>query len=111
MTQMREGVEAINAAVDIQVAASLGMLTQEQVDDLRDMGVHRYNHNLEAARSYFPAGRDHALLRGALGHLPDGPRSPAWSCAAAGWSAWARRSSSGPSSPPSSASSSPTRCR
>ncbi|HCQ19092.1 MAG TPA: biotin synthase BioB, partial [Dermacoccus sp.] len=40
--------------VDIQVAASLGMLTQEQVDDLRDMGVHRYNHNLEAAKSYFP---------------------------------------------------------
>ena len=54
MTQMREGVKAIHAEVDIQVAASLGMLTQEQVDDLRDMGVHRYNHNLEAARSYFP---------------------------------------------------------
>ncbi len=54
MTQMREGVAAIREAVDIQVAASLGMLTQEQVDDLRDMGVHRYNHNLEAARSYFP---------------------------------------------------------
>ena len=30
------------------------MLTQAQVDDLVDMGVHRYNHNLEAARSYFP---------------------------------------------------------
>ena len=54
MTQMREGVKAIHAEVDIKVAASLGMLTQEQVDDLRDMGVHRYNHNLEAARSYFP---------------------------------------------------------
>jgi len=54
MTQMREGVKAIHAEVDIQVAASLGMLTQEQVDELRDMGVHRYNHNLEAARSYFP---------------------------------------------------------
>jgi biotin synthase len=54
MTQMREGVAAIRAAVDIQVAASLGMLTQQQVDDLRDMGVHRYNHNLEAGRSYFP---------------------------------------------------------
>jgi biotin synthase len=54
MAQMREGVAAIKAAVDIQVAASLGMLTQEQVDDLRDMGVHRYNHNLEAGRSYFP---------------------------------------------------------
>jgi biotin synthase len=54
MAQMREGVAAIKAAVDIQVAASLGMLTQEQVDDLRAMGVHRYNHNLEAARSFFP---------------------------------------------------------
>ncbi len=30
------------------------MLTQEQVDDLAEMGVHRYNHNLETARSYFP---------------------------------------------------------
>ena len=51
---MREGVAAIREAVDINVAASLGMLTQEQVDDLADMGVHRYNHNLETARSYFP---------------------------------------------------------
>jgi len=54
MRQMRAGVAAIRAEVDIQVAASLGMLTQEQVDDLVDMGVHRYNHNLEAGRSYFP---------------------------------------------------------
>jgi biotin synthase len=54
MSQMRAGVEAIKEAVDIEVAASLGMLTQEQVDDLADMGVHRYNHNLESARSYFP---------------------------------------------------------
>jgi biotin synthase len=54
MTQMREGVKAIKEAVDIEVAASLGMLSQDQVDDLVSMGVHRYNHNLEAARSYFP---------------------------------------------------------
>jgi biotin synthase len=54
MKQMREGVAAIRAAVDIQVAASLGMLTQEQVDELVEMGVHRYNHNLETCRSYFP---------------------------------------------------------
>src|SRR5918996_1724476 len=47
MKQMREGVAAIRAEVDIQVAASLGMLSQEQVDDLVEMGVHRYNHNLE----------------------------------------------------------------
>lgn len=54
MTQMRAGVKAIKEAVDIEVAASLGMLSQEQVDDLVDMGIHRYNHNLEAARSFFP---------------------------------------------------------
>src|SRR5687767_7401131 len=54
MDQMREGVKAIKAAVDIQVAASLGMLTQEQVDELVEMGVHRYNHNLETCRSFFP---------------------------------------------------------
>ncbi|GAA4591274.1 biotin synthase [Actinoplanes octamycinicus] len=54
MDQMRQGVKAIKEAVDIQVAASLGMLTQEQVDDLVDMGVHRYNHNLETCKSYFP---------------------------------------------------------
>ncbi|MEX5631417.1 biotin synthase BioB [Parafrankia sp. FMc2] len=54
MAQIREGVAAIRAAVDINVACSLGMLTQEQVDELADLGVHRYNHNLETARSYFP---------------------------------------------------------
>ena len=54
MAQMRDGVAAIRAAVDINVAASLGMLTQEQVDELAAMGVHRYNHNLETAASYFP---------------------------------------------------------
>jgi biotin synthase len=54
MAQLREGVTAIKAAVDINIAASLGMLTQQQVDELTEMGVHRYNHNLETARSYFP---------------------------------------------------------
>jgi biotin synthase len=54
MSQLRAGVRAIHEAVDIQVAASLGILNKEQVGDLADMGVHRYNHNLETARSYFP---------------------------------------------------------
>ncbi|MDI6103228.1 biotin synthase BioB [Actinoplanes sp. NEAU-A12] len=55
MDQMRAGVKAIKEAVDIQVAASLGMLSQEQVDELAAMGVHRYNHNLETCKSYFPS--------------------------------------------------------
>ncbi|XVQ12898.1 biotin synthase BioB [Spirillospora sp. CA-255316] len=55
MTQVREGVKAINEAVEINIACSLGMLTQDQVDELAAMGVHRYNHNLETARSHFPS--------------------------------------------------------
>ena len=54
MTQLREAVAAIRAAVDINVAASLGILTAQQVEELKEMGIHRYNHNLETARSYFP---------------------------------------------------------
>ncbi|HET6210495.1 MAG TPA: biotin synthase BioB [Jatrophihabitans sp.] len=53
MAQVAEGVRAIRAEVDIQIACSLGMLTQDQVDELVALGVHRYNHNLETARSHF----------------------------------------------------------
>ncbi len=54
MAQVAAGITAIKDAVDINVACSLGMLTHEQVDALAAMGVHRYNHNLETARSHFP---------------------------------------------------------
>ncbi|OHU93328.1 biotin synthase BioB [Mycobacterium talmoniae] len=54
LAQVAAGIEAIRNEVDIQIACSLGMLTQEQVDQLSAMGVHRYNHNLETARSHFP---------------------------------------------------------
>ena len=54
MSQVAAGIEAIRDEVDIQIACSLGMLTQEQVDELAAMGVHRYNHSLETARSHFP---------------------------------------------------------
>jgi biotin synthase len=53
MRQVRDGVRAIQDVVDINVACSLGMLTQQQVDELVEIGVHRYNHNLETAQSYF----------------------------------------------------------
>ena len=54
MAQVAAGIEAIRNEVEINIACSLGMLTQEQVDSLAAMGVHRYNHNLETARSHFP---------------------------------------------------------
>jgi biotin synthase len=54
MDQVRAGIEAIRREVDINIACSLGILTREQAEELAVLGVHRYNHNLETARSYFP---------------------------------------------------------
>ncbi len=54
LAQVAAGIEAIRNEVDIQIACSLGMLTADQVEQLSAMGVHRYNHNLETARSFFP---------------------------------------------------------
>ncbi|HZA11444.1 biotin synthase BioB [Mycobacterium sp.] len=54
LAQVAAGIEAIRDEVDIQIACSLGMLTRQQVKQLAEMGVHRYNHNLETARSFFP---------------------------------------------------------
>jgi biotin synthase len=56
MSQVKAGIEAIRAepeTAEINIACSLGMLTQQQVDELAAIGVHRYNHNLETARSHF----------------------------------------------------------
>ena len=54
MTQLRAGVAAIRAEVEVNIAVSVGILTPEQVADMVEMGVHRYNHNLETSRSFFP---------------------------------------------------------
>jgi biotin synthase len=53
LAQVAAGIEAIRNEVDIQIACSLGMLSKDQVERLSEMGVHRYNHNLETARSFF----------------------------------------------------------
>jgi biotin synthase len=54
MAQVREGVEAIRSEVEINMACSLGILTHSQAQELAEIGVRRYNQNLETARSYFP---------------------------------------------------------
>jgi biotin synthase len=54
MAQVRDAIAAINAEVEINIACSLGILTPAQAEQLAALGVHRYNHNLETARSYFP---------------------------------------------------------
>jgi biotin synthase len=54
MTQVSDAVAAIQAEVEINIACSLGILTRAQAEELAALGVHRYNHNLETARSHFP---------------------------------------------------------
>jgi biotin synthase len=53
MAQVRAAVAAIAAEVPINIACSLGILTRAQAQELAALGVHRYNHNLETARSHF----------------------------------------------------------
>jgi len=48
-----EATELVRRETSLNVAASLGILTREQTRALADGGVHRYNHNLETARSFF----------------------------------------------------------
>ncbi len=51
--QVCEIIEEINQMVGIKVDCSLGFLTQSQANKLKELRVHRYNHNLETARSKF----------------------------------------------------------
>jgi biotin synthase len=52
--QVIDATELINRETGLNVAASLGILTRTQAKQLRAGNVHRYNHNLETARSFFP---------------------------------------------------------
>jgi biotin synthase len=110
MAQVRQGLAAIKEAVEINVACSLGILTREQAEELRDLGVHRYNHNLETARSHFPEvvtthtwdERWETLrLVGEMG----------MEVCCGGIIGMGESLEHAPSLPPSSASSTPTRCR
>lgn len=55
MQRLLELVPLIGRHTGLNVAVSAGLLTEEQARRLAEGGVHRYNHNLETARSYFPA--------------------------------------------------------
>ncbi|HKZ62679.1 MAG TPA: biotin synthase BioB [Nitrososphaera sp.] len=51
--QICETITEIRSSVDIEVNVSLGFMTPARARMLRELGVKRYNHNLEAAESYF----------------------------------------------------------
>ncbi|HUG96450.1 MAG TPA: biotin synthase BioB [Nitrososphaera sp.] len=51
--QICETITEIRSKVDMEVNVSLGFMTPAMARKLRELGVKRYNHNLEAAESYF----------------------------------------------------------
>ncbi len=54
MQRLLDLVPIVAAETGLNVAVSAGILTDEQARRLAEGGVHRYNHNLETARSFFP---------------------------------------------------------
>lgn len=51
--QISSIIKKINEEVGIEVNCSLGFINQEMAIKLKKLGVKRYNHNLEAPRSFF----------------------------------------------------------
>jgi biotin synthase len=53
MTHLEEVVPLVAQETGLQVAVSAGILGDDQARRLAKVGTHRYNHNLETARSHF----------------------------------------------------------
>ncbi len=54
MARILELVPLIQDATGLNVAVSAGLLSDDQARRFAEGGVHRYNHNLETSRSFFP---------------------------------------------------------
>jgi len=53
LSQVLKAIDLLHDNTSLKVACSLGILSRDQALTLAGAGVHRYNHNLETARSYF----------------------------------------------------------
>ena len=54
MDRILELVPMVKETTGLNVAVSAGILTEDQARRFSQGGVHRYNHNLETSRSFFP---------------------------------------------------------
>jgi biotin synthase len=54
MAHLEEMVPLVHRDTGLHVAVSAGILDDDQARRLAEAGTHRYNHNLETARSHFP---------------------------------------------------------
>ena len=107
LARIFELVPLVHDQTGLNVAVSAGILTEDQARRLAEGGVHRYNHNLETARSYFgDVVTTHSWEeRAETCRLV---RVTGWSCAAGPSSAWARPTPSGSSCSPNSSELEPT---
>jgi len=53
MDQLERVAPLVRERTGLNVAVSAGILSRKQAERLAEAGVHRYNHNLETARSFF----------------------------------------------------------
>ncbi len=51
--QICDMIQRINEQIGIEINCSLGFITEKMAIRLKNLGVKRYNHNLEASRSFF----------------------------------------------------------
>ncbi|MES3517160.1 MAG: biotin synthase BioB [Natronomonas sp.] len=49
-----EAIRLVRDETDVEVDASLGLLTEEEAEILAAEGLNHYNHNIETSRRYFP---------------------------------------------------------
>ncbi|PSQ41076.1 biotin synthase BioB, partial [Halobacteriales archaeon QS_9_68_42] len=49
-----EAIRLVRDETDVEVDASLGLLTEEEAEILSAEGLNHYNHNIETSRRYFP---------------------------------------------------------
>jgi biotin synthase len=54
MAHLEEMVPLVHRETGLNVAVSAGILDDDQARRLAEAGTHRYNHNIETARSHFP---------------------------------------------------------
>ena len=52
--QVLEAVDLLREETSLKIGCSLGDLKEDQAYELKEHGVWRYNHNLEACKSFFP---------------------------------------------------------
>ncbi len=52
--EILEAIRLVRDETDVEVDASLGLLTETEAEILAEEGLNHYNHNIETSRRYFP---------------------------------------------------------